>query len=137
MPYRPTPEHRRNVPGVVLPLTLAICNVYGIRAQDGARPIGAFYTEHVSRDRWVPLGGIWYQPVGEQEIFSSEELIELFSLDHVAKNPAVFDIDKLNWINSHYMKQLDVATLTDMALPHLKEAGLVGDELTEERLAWA
>lgn len=68
MPYRPTPEHRRNVPGVVLPLTLAICNVYGIRAQDGATPIGAFYTEHVSRDRWVPLGGIWYQPVGEQEI---------------------------------------------------------------------
>ncbi len=82
------------------------------------------------------LALLGWSPVGEQEIFSREELIELFSLDHVAKNPAVFDIDKLNWINSHYMKQLDVATLTEMALPHLKEAGLVGENLSEERLAW-
>ena len=64
------------------------------------------------------------------------ELIELFSLDHVAKNPAVFDIDKLNWINSQYLKRLDLGTLTDMALPHLREAGLIEAELTAERKAW-
>lgn len=82
------------------------------------------------------LALLGWAPPGEQEIFSSEELIQLFSLEHVAKNPAVFDLDKLNWINSHYLKKLDIATLTDMALPHLQNAGLVSGEITAERLAW-
>lgn len=82
------------------------------------------------------LALLGWSPPGEQELFSSEELIQLFSLDHVAKNPAVFDIDKLNWINSHYLKKLDTATLTDMALPHLRTAGLVTGELSTEQLTW-
>ncbi len=82
------------------------------------------------------LALLGWSPPGEQEIFSSAELIELFSLDHVAKNPAVFDIDKLNWINSHYMKKLDLDTLTDMAMPHLQAAGLVGDEMCAGRRDW-
>ncbi len=82
------------------------------------------------------LALLGWSPPGEEEIFSSAELIELFSLDHVAKNPAVFDIDKLNWINSHYLKKLDLDTLTDMALPHLKAAGLIGDDISAERMDW-
>lgn len=82
------------------------------------------------------LALLGWSPPGEEEIFSSAELIKLFSLDHVAKNPAVFDIDKLNWINSHYLKKLELDTLTDMALPHLKAAGLVGDDLSAERMDW-
>jgi len=82
------------------------------------------------------LALLGWSPPGEQEIFTAAELIELFSLDHVAKNPAVFDIDKLNWINSHYLKKLDLDTLTEMALPHLKAAGLISEELNAERLEW-
>ena len=82
------------------------------------------------------LALLGWSPPGEQEIFTSAELIELFSLDHVAKNPAVFDIDKLNWINSHYLKKLDLDTLTEMALPHLKATGLISEELNAERLEW-
>jgi nondiscriminating glutamyl-tRNA synthetase len=63
-------------------------------------------------------------------------LIQLFSLDHVAKNPAVFDIDKLNWINSQYLKKLDASTLTEMALPHLKEQGFVQDPVSQDDLDW-
>jgi len=82
------------------------------------------------------LALLGWSPPGEEEIFSGAELIELFSLEHVAKNPAVFDIDKLNWINSHYLKKLDLNVLTEMALPHLKTAGLIGDDLSAERLEW-
>ncbi len=82
------------------------------------------------------LALLGWAPPGEREIFSSAELIELFSLDHVAKNPAVFDIDKLNWINSHYLKKLDLATLTEMALPHLRAAGMITENLSAERLEW-
>lgn len=48
-----------------------------------------------------------WTPDSDQEIFSRDELNEQFSLSRVAKNPAVFDIEKLNWINFHYMKELD------------------------------
>ncbi|HOP86522.1 MAG TPA: glutamate--tRNA ligase [Syntrophorhabdaceae bacterium] len=44
---------------------------------------------------------------GDQEIFSKEELIEKFDLDHVGKSPAIFDMDKLKWLNSHYIKTSD------------------------------
>ena len=82
------------------------------------------------------LALLGWAPPGEQEIFSSEELIALFSLDHVAKNPAVFDIDKLNWINSQYLKKLSLEEITDMALPHLREAGMIGEQLSAEQLDW-
>lgn len=82
------------------------------------------------------LALLGWAPPGEQEIFTSEELINLFSLEHVAKNPAVFDIDKLNWINSHYLKKLNLNALTELALPHLQKAGLVSTEVSESQLAW-
>ena len=53
-------------------------------------------------DNFLALLG--WTPDSDQEIFSMEELCQQFSLDRVAKNPAVFDIEKLNWINFHYMK---------------------------------
>lgn len=82
------------------------------------------------------LALLGWSPPGEEEIFSSAELVKLFSLDHVAKNPAVFDIDKLNWINSLYLKKLDLDTLTDMALPHLKAVGMIAEDLSTDRMEW-
>lgn len=69
------------------------------------------------------LALLGWAPEGEQELFSGDELIEAFSMDRVAKNPAVFDIDKLNWINFNYMKKLSVEELYTLCLPHLQEAG--------------
>jgi glutamyl-tRNA synthetase len=43
--------------------------------------------------------------------FSREELIERFSLERVSRNPAVFDEQKLRWMNGHYLRQLDPADL--------------------------
>jgi nondiscriminating glutamyl-tRNA synthetase len=82
------------------------------------------------------LALLGWAPVGEQEIFSLEELVEQFSMDRVAKNPAVFDIDKLNWINAHYMKKANPELITEMALPHLQAAGYIGDEVTLEQKSW-
>ena len=68
----------------------------------------------------------WPSSAGRRKrsgIFSRDELIEQFTLDRVAKNPAVFDIEKLNWINFHYMKQLDEDQLYAVCLPHLQKAG--------------
>jgi hypothetical protein len=70
MIYRPRPEHRRNVQGVLLPLTAAIYSVFGNRAQDHGRPIGAFYPQHVSANAWEHLGGIWYRARDEQKVLT-------------------------------------------------------------------
>ncbi len=82
------------------------------------------------------LALLGWSPEEEKEIFSSEELIQQFSMDRVAKNPAVFDIDKLNWINFHYMKQLDETQLYELCLPHLQQAGYVGETVSDEEAAW-
>ncbi len=80
------------------------------------------------------LALLGWSPVGEEEILSADEIIEQFSMDRVAKNPAVFDIDKLNWINAQYMKKADPAMIADIAIPHLIEAGyLAGEPEAEEK----
>ena len=82
------------------------------------------------------LALLGWAPAGEQEIFNADELIAQFSMDRVAKNPAVFDIDKLNWINAQYIRKADPALITELAMPHLKAAGYVAGELTTEKKAW-
>ena len=65
-----------------------------------------------------------------------EELVQEFSMDRVAKNPAVFDIDKLNWINQHYMRQLDAEAFFEAAKPHMIAAGYMTGAEEGEKLAW-
>jgi len=98
---------------------------------------GATSVEQYRRLGYLPeaivnfLALLGWAPTGEQEIFSVDELIAQFSMDRVAKNPAVFDIDKLNWINAHYMKQADPALITELALPHLEAAGYITGALSD------
>ncbi|AQS57941.1 glutamate--tRNA ligase [Desulforamulus ferrireducens] len=82
------------------------------------------------------LALLGWSPQGEEEILSLEEITEQFSLDRVAKNPAVFDIDKLNWLNGQYIRNYPVPKLTKLAIPYLQEAGYLTEEVTEEKLAW-
>jgi len=70
-----------------------------------------------------------------KEIFSMEELKEKFDINRIVKSPATYDVKKLNWVNSHYIKELSDEKLIKITLPHLKEAyNLVGktDKWIEE-----
>lgn len=82
------------------------------------------------------LALLGWAPNSEQEIFSIDELIKEFSMDRVAKNPAVFDIDKLNWINQHYMRQLDDEAFFEAAKPHMIAAGYMTGDETGDKLTW-
>ena len=82
------------------------------------------------------LALLGWAPEGEEEFFTQDELIQAFSMDRVAKNPAVFDIDKLNHINFHYMKNLSDEELFHLCLPHLKEVGLAPDSLNQADIDW-
>jgi hypothetical protein len=81
MPYRPTAVHRRNIRGVIYPLTASVAQIYGIR-EDGAYPIGAFYTVNIDSTVWEHISGIWYRPYTPIDVEGRsirEEDIKLFS----------------------------------------------------------
>lgn len=82
------------------------------------------------------LALLGWSPGGEEEIFTLKEIKEQFTLDRVAKNPAVFDIDKLNWLNGHYIRQASVERLTKLAVPYLQGAGYLKEEISTEKMAW-
>ena len=59
---------------------------------------------------------------GDQEVFSREELIEKFALEGVGKNPAIFDVEKLNWLNGKYIRQILLERLVNLCEPLLIDA---------------
>ena len=82
------------------------------------------------------LALLGWSPGGEEEIMSKEEIIEKFSLDGVAKNPAVFDMEKLKWLNGNYIRQSSVERIVDLAIPYLQREGYLDETITEENRHW-
>ncbi|MBE7040584.1 MAG: glutamate--tRNA ligase [Ruminococcaceae bacterium] len=63
-----------------------------------------------------------WSPGGEQEIFTLEEMIEAFDIKGISKSPAIFDPQKLDWLNGEYIRMLSPEAFYEKALPFLKEA---------------
>ena len=61
---------------------------------------------------------------GDQEIFSMDELVRLFTLDSVGKSPAVFNPEKLIWLNQHYIKECPDDRLAEAMKPFWKKRGI-------------
>jgi nondiscriminating glutamyl-tRNA synthetase len=77
-----------------------------------------------------------WSPKGEEEIFTLVELIEQFNLERVSKSPAVFDMDKLNWMNNHYLKKTALERVVELSLPHLQKAGYISDNPDASTIEW-
>jgi nondiscriminating glutamyl-tRNA synthetase len=73
-----------------------------------------------------------WNPKTEKEIFSLEELIAEFDLKNVNKAGAVFDVNKLDWINGLYIRQMSIEDLTDALLPYWKESGIDTEKYKKE-----
>ncbi|MFI5117533.1 MAG: glutamate--tRNA ligase [Terriglobales bacterium] len=78
---------------------------------------------------WAPTGGT-------REIFSPEELVREFSLQRVTPSPAVFDMEKLYWLNRHYIKQSPPERIEKLAEPFFVRAGLLPENPDERTRAW-
>ena len=64
---------------------------------------------------------------GDAEIFSPQQFVEWFDLDHITTSAAQFNTEKLLWLNQHYMKQLPLAELTEKVRAHLAARGVDTD----------
>ncbi|OFA30868.1 glutamate--tRNA ligase [Glaciecola punicea] len=61
---------------------------------------------------------------GDQEIFSVDEMINLFSLDHISKSASAFNTEKLIWLNQHYIKTLPPAEVAEHARWHFEDQNI-------------
>ena len=66
-----------------------------------------------------------WNPDTNQEIFTIKDLIKQFSLEKIQKAGAVFNREKLDWINGRYIRKMSVRDLTIKCLPYLVQAGLI------------
>ncbi|MBU0768345.1 MAG: glutamate--tRNA ligase, partial [Proteobacteria bacterium] len=80
------------------------------------------------------LALLGWSPGNNREILKKESLIKEFSLKRINKTAAIFDINKLNWINSQYIKDMDLDKLTDLIIPYLKEKKYIGDNFERDWL---
>ncbi|MEQ6360545.1 glutamate--tRNA ligase [Thermoanaerobacter thermohydrosulfuricus] len=69
---------------------------------------------------WMPKDG--------EEIFDVSKSIKEFTLERVSKNPAVYDVQKLTWINGHYIRNYDLDKLTEAVIPFLKAKNLIKED---------
>ncbi|MCR4688810.1 MAG: glutamate--tRNA ligase [Saccharofermentans sp.] len=81
-----------------------------------------------------------WAPEGTEEIFTLDELIRLFDITRISKSPAVFDYDKLAWVNAEHIKRMSEEEFLKSAKPYYDEAGITSenyallDELLKPRI---
>ncbi|MFC1898407.1 glutamate--tRNA ligase [Candidatus Cloacimonadota bacterium] len=65
-----------------------------------------------------------WHPAGDRELFTLDELVQEFSLKRLTKAGSVFDLEKLKWMNSHYLKTLETGYIAIKAKPFFEAAGI-------------
>ena len=76
------------------------------------------------------LALLGWSPGEDREIMSMDELIDSFSLEKVSKNPAIYDLKKLIWLNGHYLRTMELETIVLRALPFFEK-----DDILSEKVA--
>ena len=74
-----------------------------------------------------------WAPGKDREILPIEEIIKLFDVKDVNKTGATFDMDKLTWINSQYIKDMDIDKLLPKTIAYLKDKNVIDDKFNEEK----
>jgi len=144
-------EHLSNTPRQILiydafgwepPLFAHVSLILGEDRSKMSKRHGSTHVDQYRNKGYLPeaiinfLALLGWSPEGEEEIFSMEELEKLFTLDRVSKNPAVFDVKKLNWINGQYIRSSNLDYITKLCIPYLKEAGFITDADISNRYDW-
>jgi glutamyl-tRNA synthetase len=100
----------------------------------GATSVTAFRDEGFLPEAMVNfLALLGWAYDGEREIFTLEELTQVFSLDRVSKNPAMFNYEKLEWMNGEYFRALPVARRAELTAAHLRATGAVPESALSDR----
>ncbi|MBM7624981.1 glutamate--tRNA ligase [Sporohalobacter salinus] len=78
------------------------------------------------------LALLGWSSADDQELFTVEEIINNFSMERVNNSPSVFDVEKLDWMNGHHIREAKLDRIVDLAIPYLQEEDYINDELSDE-----
>jgi glutamyl-tRNA synthetase len=95
--------------------------------RNGAKPVTQFREEGFLADAVINYLARLGWSHGDDEIFSREQFLQWFSLDHLGKSAAQFDEAKLRWVNAQHMKAMDDAELTVLVEDQLRKRGIEAD----------
>lgn len=78
------------------------------------------------------LALVGWSPEDNEEIFSLDEMVEKFTFERVSKTGGIFDRDKLDWVNGHYIRSTSTEKIREQAIPYLMEAGYIDEDFAKE-----
>ncbi len=113
--------------GALRPVYVHIPLILGADRSKLSKRHGAVSVNEYCEQGYLPealinfMAFLGWNPGDEREIFSINELIKEFSLKKIQKSGAIFNIDRLNWMNSEYIKKMDADNLAKLCLPYLKD----------------
>lgn len=81
------------------------------------------------------LALLGWSPGAKKELFSTKELMEVFTLERFSSSPALFNKEKLDWINSCHIRNMDSDKLTNLCIPYLKRAKLLKRAVSMEQFS--
>jgi glutamyl-tRNA synthetase len=96
--------------------------------RNGAKPVTQFRDEGFLAEAVVNYLARLGWSHGDAEIFSREQFLQWFNLDHLGKSAAQFDEAKLRWVNGQHMKAMDDAALAQLVEAQLRQRGITPDE---------
>ncbi|SIQ07395.1 glutamyl-tRNA synthetase [Aromatoleum tolulyticum] len=115
--------------GAQVPLYAHLSMILGDDGTKLSKRHGAVSVMQYDDDGYLPeavvnyLGRLGWSH-GDDEIFSREQFVEWFDLDHITPSAAQFNTEKLNWLNAHYIKQADNARLAAEVARRLARRGV-------------
>jgi glutamyl-tRNA synthetase len=124
--------------GVAVPRFAHVALIMGsdgtrLSKRHGATSVGQF-----AEDGYLPEALVNYLALlgwaydDRTEIFTVDDLVGKFSLEKVSSKAAVFDYDKLQWMNAEYMKRRPTEDKVELVIPHLEKSGLVASPVSDE-----
>jgi glutamyl-tRNA synthetase len=91
----------------------------------GATAVGAYADLGFLPDAMVNyLALLGWSLDGERELFSRDELVRVFTLDRCGSNPSIFDVQKLEWMNGIYLREMPLEARTRLVAQYLEGLGL-------------
>jgi glutamyl-tRNA synthetase len=128
--------------GVPVPTFAHLSMIWGPDGKRLSKRHGATSVEAYAELGYLPeaimnyLALLGWSLDGETTIIDAETLTSSFSLERISKNPAIFDVEKLDWMNGVYLRELSSEMFVERALPWLVAAGLTDAADVASRPEW-
>ncbi|MDO8964080.1 MAG: glutamate--tRNA ligase [Coriobacteriia bacterium] len=144
-------DHLSNTPRQILvfealghepPVFAHLSMIWGADGKKLSKRHGAASVEEYRDAGYLPEAVLNYLALlgwsldGETTVFDAETLCKNFSFDRVSSNPAIFDVEKLDWLNGAYIRELAPSDFVDRIIPWLVSAGLAAESDLQGRREW-